>query len=572
MILDNRGSSMSTPPLIRPAAMIGRLIRRECLVALAILHAIRCSLLADQPDPKPTPEPAEAAKIATGTGALTGTNNLSRSQDLEKGEALARVYCQACHLFPEPRLLDKTTWEKEALPFMSKWLGISRMNLDVRPGRKYVEEAGLFPAQPILPIEDWETICRYYVESAPEKPLPQPDRPPIRMRLPGFEVISPDYRFQVPLTTMVKIDPDKSQFYLGDLGTHTLSLLDAEGRMKFSCPVDSPPVNLFFKGDHFYATLIGSVTPSDEPQGQIVEFTKTAAGFQRTAEMAAHLTRPTDAIFADLNNDGKEDFVVCGFGNYLGRLSWFEHLADDTFREHVLFDRPGAIRAYVRDFNRDGLPDIIVMMAQAREGIYLFTNTGNGTFSVAPVVEFPPSFGSSGFELVDFDGDGFVDILSTNGDNGDLHVAPLKNYHGVRLFLNDGKNRFREAWFFPLNGAYRAVARDFDNDGKMDVAAISFFPDYEHSTEESFVFLKNKGGLQFDACSFPECTTGRWITMDVGDLNGDGKPDIVLGSFIRGPNSVPPAYSKSWEREGPSFLILKNVFPARKPAPDTRSP
>ena len=71
--------------------------------------------------------------------------------------------------------------------------------------------------------------------------------------------------------------------------------------------------------------------------------------------------------------------------------------------EHVLFDRPGAIAEEVYDFNHDGRPDIMVMMAQAREGIYIFYNQGNGEFSApVPVVEHHPAWGSTFFELVDF--------------------------------------------------------------------------------------------------------------------------------------------------------------------------
>jgi len=555
---------MSRLPRSRPRRRWGQLIAGALLGPLALPSGFS-TVQGDDSVSIPRPAKHNSVSAAIDTNSLGRTNPLARSTELEQAATLARSVCQSCHLLPDPALLDKETWEREALPFMSKWLGISKMNLDLRPGSKYVEAAGVFPTLPILSTQDWEAIGKYYIETAPAKPLPQAPHPKIQMGLNGFEVISPDYRFSVPLTTLIRIDPGRGQFYLGDAGTKTLNVLDAQGNLKFSSPVDSPPVSLTISGNQFLVTLIGSVTPSDEPQGKVVDLRRAESAFEPHSELAANLTRPTDAVFTDLTNDGKEDFVVCGFGNYLGRFSWFEQLSDGKYREHVLFDRPGAIKAYAYDFNKDGRMDLIVLMAQGREGIYLFTNKGKGEFSMSPVAEFHPAFGSSYFELVDFNHDGFIDILATNGDNGDLYTTPLKNYHGIRLYLNDGRNHFQEAWFFPLHGAYRAMAKDFDRDGNLDIAAISFFPDYDHSPEESFVFLKNRGGLQFDAFSFPECRAGRWITMDAGDLDSDGFPEIVLGSFIRGPNKVPPAYSTYWEQEGPSFLILKNVFAKPRP-------
>jgi hypothetical protein len=442
-------------------------------------------------------------------------------------------------LFPEPEILDKETWEKEALPFMSKWLGLSKINLQIRPGGKHVEAAGIFPNAPLIAAEDWEAIRRYYLETAPARALPQPPRPRIQRELNGFDLLNPDYRFEVPLTTLVKIDPGKRQFYLGDAGTRTLNLLDARGRLQVSLPLDSAPVSLVFKDSWIYATLIGTLTPSDEPQGKLLVLKRTPGGFQQVAELASALPRPTDTVFADLNGDGLEDFAVCGFGNYLGRFSWFENRGDGKYEEHILIDRPGAVKAY------------------GREGIFLFINQGKGEFSLKPLVEQHPAFGNSYFELLDFNADGSIDILATNGDNGE-YPSCLKPYHGVRLYLNDGRNNFGEAWFFPLNGAYKAVAEDFDKDGKLDIAAISYFPDYVRSPEESFVFLENKGGLKFTASSFPKASTGRWLTMDVQDLDGDGWSDIVLGSLIRGPTSAPARYANYWNREGPSFVILRN--------------
>ena len=61
--------------------------------------------------------------------------------------------------------------------------------------------------------------------------------------------------------------------------------------------------------------------------------------------------------------------------------------------------------------------------------------------------------------MADFNRDGLPDILVTNGDNGE-YPSPLKKYHGIRIYLNKGNWRFEEAFFYPLNGAFKAVARD----------------------------------------------------------------------------------------------------------------
>lgn len=483
--------------------------------------------------------------------------------EYRKGHELSRVVCCSCHLYPEPQLLDKVTWAMEVLPAMEARLGFHNiLPFDQLSIPKRVREANIIPEKPFLSVEEWRSICTYYLATAPVQTLPQGPRPEIQTPLKQFQVIEPPYRIK-PRTTLVKIDSTDRRIYLGQGETNRLVILDANGNYQAAVRLESPPVGLEIRPDGFYITLIGSYLPSDDLVGKLVFLSKPDSSKPtRHRDILKDLPRTADIQYGDLNQDGREDILVCGYGNMLGQFFWFEAKADGTYAEHVLLDRCGATKAAVHDFNRDGRPDIMVMMAQAREGIYLFENKGQGEFDLTSVVEQVPSWGYSYFELADFNHDGFMDIIVTNGDNGDftLHLPPFKNYHGIRIYLNDGKNHFKEAYFFPMNGAYKAIARDFDGDGDLDIAAISFYPDYRSNSKEGFVYLRNKGNLEFEAFSFPESIKGRWLTMDAGDLDGDGDLDLVLGAYDIGPSYVPSMLQAKWHEEGPTFFILRNTL------------
>ena len=217
----------------------------------------------------------------------------------------------------------------------------------------------------------------------------------------------------------------------------------------------------------------------------------------------------------------------------------------------------------MRDFDQDGLPDLMVLFGQGNEMIYTLMNLGGGNFDVQPVLKFSPSHGSSGFTMVDFDKDGLEDILYTAGDNADF--GPIKRpYHGIYLYrcIVPGE-KYELDWFQPLPGAYDAQAHDFDQDGDFDIAAISFFPDFSNDQPESFLYLENRGSGEFYVNNFVDENLGRWLVMDVADHDGDNDLDILLGSLTF---EVPtrPTLTEHWANQGIPYILLENLIQPAK--------
>ena len=441
---------------------------------------------------------------------------------------------------------------------MALWLGVERINYENEKDGKLLEEAVIFPTSPMLPEEDWFAIWDYYVANAPSRQPAQPTRPNATVGLKNFRARKFNFHKGAPMTSLVKMESAQKRLFVGDSFAGILAAMDSTGRTLGRAELGNTPVGLTEETNGRFVTLIGRMFPSEALEGSVIFVPKDATGSAQT--LLDKLRRPTHTAVGDLNQDGRADLVVCQFGNRLGRFSWFEARTNGGFDEHVLLNHPGATRSELRDFNSDGKLDIIVLMAQAREAIYIFYNQGGGQFRLDPVIEQPPTWGYAGFQVVDFNGDGFPDILTANGDNGD-NPAPHKPYHGVRLYLNNGTNHFKETWFYPMEGAYDARAADFDGDGDQDIAAISFFPDFQKEPLENFVYLENRGGGRFDAHTAREADAGRWMTMDVGDLDGDGDSDIALGSFAVGPTTLPiPApVRENWRTNGAAVLVLENL-------------
>src|SRR5690606_36510440 len=98
----------------------------------------------------------------------------------------------------------------------------------------------------------------------------------------------------------------------------------------------------------------------------------------------------------------------------------------------------------------------------------------------------------------------------------------------------------------PMRGATRAVVNDFDQDGDLDIAAVSYFPQWNEAEPETFVYLENQGGFEFEPYSFAKEFFGNWVSIEAADVNADGKTDIVLGL-----SNYPELVPANWLTEHP---------------------
>src|SRR5262249_43559892 len=150
----------------------------------------------------------------------------------------------------------------------------------------------------------------------------QDSRAPILPDLRLFRVEDPHYQPTNSYASLVYIDSQAHQLYVGNALTKSLDVLDAQGRLLASTPVDSTLVHLLKEPNGWLGTQIGFVPPNDTPLGRLTLYDKAGSRFEKRLDLLTNLVRPVHTALAELDEPHSKDLIVCSFGNIAGRMAW----------------------------------------------------------------------------------------------------------------------------------------------------------------------------------------------------------------------------------------------------------
>ncbi|RYE10479.1 MAG: VCBS repeat-containing protein, partial [Sphingobacteriales bacterium] len=243
----------------------------------------------------------------------------------------------------------------------------------------------------------------------------------------------------------------------------------------------------------------------------------------------------------DIDGDGKPDIVILNTG---GSISIYRNIyvagqpVKNTFAPPVTIPLELLPNTFIiGDMDNDGKPDIVATNA-GKSSISVLRNTSSGSITPSSFqrIDFPLGYRPVAVSLADIDGDGKLDVVIGRADNKTnvVHNTSVPGFfNGVNISLQNltAYSNYNDD----------ISMQDVNGDGKPDLGslnadlnAVNLYINKSTPGQTSAAYFNSEANCP--VATIPDC---------VGDLDGDGLPDMIVGSIFgldiyRGKSSLVP--------------------------------